>query len=81
MSARYHVAQRVGRELSCSLLRTVQVIHRIVSGDAGFVAKRTAKGADKLYVNPATAKEVWVTVHGHDAGKLGTRNLRDAGVM
>jgi putative transposase len=25
-------------------------------------------------------KEVWVTVHGHDAGRLGNRILRDAGV-
>ena len=48
---------------------------------AGFVEKRTGKGAHPLFVNPATAKEVWVTVHGHDAGKLGSRILRDARVM
>ena len=46
---------------------------------AGFVEKRTGKGAHKLFVNPATGKEVWVTVHG--AGKLGSRILRDAGVV
>jgi hypothetical protein len=33
-----------------------------------------------LFVNPATGKEVWVTVQGDDAGKLGNRILRDAGV-
>jgi len=48
---------------------------------AGFVEKRTGKGAHKLFVNPATGKEVWVTVHGHDAGRLGIRILRDAGVV
>ena len=48
---------------------------------AGFVEKRTGKGAHRLFVNPATGKEVWVTVHGHDAGKLGSRILRDAGVV
>jgi len=29
---------------------------------------------------PETGKEIWVTVHGHDAGNLGKRILRDAGV-
>jgi predicted RNA binding protein YcfA (HicA-like mRNA interferase family) len=48
---------------------------------AGFVEKRTGKGAHRLFVNPATGREVWVTVHGHDAGKLGNRILKDAGVM
>ena len=47
---------------------------------AGFVEKRTAKGAHKLFVNPQTGKEVWVTTHGHDAGNLGKRILKDAGV-
>jgi predicted RNA binding protein YcfA (HicA-like mRNA interferase family) len=48
---------------------------------AGFVEKRTGSGAHTLFVNPATGKEVRVTVHGHDAGKLGSRILREAGVM
>jgi predicted RNA binding protein YcfA (HicA-like mRNA interferase family) len=48
---------------------------------AGFVEKRTGNGAHTLFVNPATGKEVRVTVHGHDAGKLGSRILREAGVM
>ena len=47
---------------------------------AGFVEKRAGKGAHRLFVNAATSKEVWVTVHGHDAGKLGDRILKDAGV-
>ena len=48
---------------------------------AGCVEKRTGKGAHKLFVNPSTGKEVWVTVRGHDAGRLGNRILRDAGVV
>jgi len=47
---------------------------------AGFVEKRTGKGSHKLFVHPETGKEVWVTAHGHDAGKLGNRILKDAGV-
>jgi len=47
---------------------------------AGFVEKRTGKGSYVLFINPRTGKEVWVTMHGHDAGKLGNRILRDAGV-
>lgn len=47
---------------------------------AGFVEKRTGKGNHKLFVHPETRKEVWVTAHGHDAGKLGNRILKDAGV-
>ena len=48
---------------------------------AGFVEKRRGKGAHRLFVNHATGKEVWITVHGHDAGNLGNRILRDAGVV
>jgi predicted RNA binding protein YcfA (HicA-like mRNA interferase family) len=48
---------------------------------AGFVEKRTGKGSHhRLFVLPETGKEIWVTVHGHDAGNLGKRILRDAGV-
>lgn len=47
---------------------------------AGFVEKRTGKGSHRLFVHPK-GKEVWVTVHGHDAGKLGYRILKDAGVI
>jgi predicted RNA binding protein YcfA (HicA-like mRNA interferase family) len=48
---------------------------------AGFVEKRTGKGAHKLFVHPATGKEIWVTIHGQDAGNLGNRILKDAGVL
>lgn len=47
---------------------------------AGFVEKRIGKGSHWLLVHPESGKEVWVTVHGHDAGRLGNRILRDAGV-
>jgi len=47
---------------------------------AGFVEKRTGKGAHRLFVHPTTRKEVWVMMHGHDPGRLGERVLRDAGV-
>ena len=47
---------------------------------AGFVEKRTGKGSHKLFVHPETGKEVWVTAHGYDAGTLGNRILKDAGV-
>ena len=48
---------------------------------AGFVEKRAGKGAHRLFVHPARGKEVWVTIHGHDAGNLGNRILKDAGVL
>ena len=47
---------------------------------AGFVEKRTGKGSHNLFIHPETGKEVWVATHGHDAGKLGNRILKDAGV-
>ena len=48
---------------------------------AGFVEKRTGKGSHRLFVHPTTGKEVWVTFHGRDAGTLGYRILKDAGVV
>ena len=47
---------------------------------AGFVEKRTGKCGHLLFVHPESGKEIWVTVHGHDAGRLGNRILRDAEV-
>ena len=47
---------------------------------AGFVEKRSGKGSHRLFVHPKSGKEVWVTVHEHDDGRLGNRILRDAGV-
>jgi len=48
---------------------------------AGFVQARTGKGSHRKYVNPKTGKEVWVAFHPkQEAGQLGYRILRDAGV-
>jgi predicted RNA binding protein YcfA (HicA-like mRNA interferase family) len=55
-----------------------EVIRRLKA--AGFIERRTGKGSHLLFVHPESGKEVWVTVHGHDAGRLGNRILRDAGV-
>jgi predicted RNA binding protein YcfA (HicA-like mRNA interferase family) len=55
-----------------------EVIRRLKA--AGFVEKRTGKGSHVLLVHPENGKEIWVTMHGHDAGRLGNRILRHAGV-
>ena len=48
---------------------------------AGFVERRTGKGSHLLFVHPESGKEVWVAVHTRkDAGRLGNRILREAGV-
>jgi predicted RNA binding protein YcfA (HicA-like mRNA interferase family) len=47
---------------------------------AGYVEERTGKGAHRKFVHPTTGKVIWVSFHGHDAGRLGDRILRDAGV-
>jgi len=45
---------------------------------AGFVKVRAGRGSLK---HPTTRKEVWVAVHTKkDAGRLGNRILREAGV-
>ena len=55
-----------------------EVIRRLKA--AGFVEVRTGKGSHRLFVHKVTGRQVWVTFHGHDAGRLGNRILRDAGV-
>jgi predicted RNA binding protein YcfA (HicA-like mRNA interferase family) len=59
-----------------------EVIRKLEVGwkSAGFLEKRTGKGSHVLFVHPDSGKEIWVTMHGHDAGRLGNRILRDAGV-
>ena len=48
---------------------------------AGFVAKRTGKGAHVLYWHPQTKQQVWVAVHAkQESGHLGYRILREAGI-
>jgi predicted RNA binding protein YcfA (HicA-like mRNA interferase family) len=49
---------------------------------AGFVEQRRGKGSHLKLVHPVTKKEVWVAIHTtKDAGQLGYRILRDAGVI
>ena len=48
---------------------------------AGFVEVRSGKGSHRLLKHPTTGREVWVTIHTKkDAGRLGDRILREAGV-
>lgn len=49
---------------------------------AGFVEVRSGKGSHHLLLkHPISGKEVWVAVHTKkDAGRLGDRILREAGV-
>ncbi len=48
---------------------------------AGFREARRGKGSHRKLVHPSTGKEVWVAVHTKkDAGRLGERILREAGV-
>lgn len=48
---------------------------------AGFVEMRTGKGSHVLLKHPTTGREVWVAVRTKkDAGRLGNRILREAGV-
>lgn len=48
---------------------------------AGFVESRRGKGSHQLFKHPTTGKEVWIAVHTKkDAGRLGNRILREAGI-
>jgi predicted RNA binding protein YcfA (HicA-like mRNA interferase family) len=48
---------------------------------AGFIEVRSGRGSHLLLKHPASGKEVWVAVHTKkDAGRLGNRILREAGV-
>jgi predicted RNA binding protein YcfA (HicA-like mRNA interferase family) len=48
---------------------------------AGFVEVRSGKGSHRFMKHPKSGKEVWVAVHTKkDAGRLGNRILREAGV-
>jgi len=49
---------------------------------AGFVEVLTGKGSHKLFRHPETGREVWLAVHTKkDAGQLGNRILREAGLQ
>ena len=48
---------------------------------AGFIEVRSGRGSHLLLKHPASGKEVWGAVHTKkDAGRLGNRILREAGV-
>ena len=56
-----------------------EVIRKLTA--AGFVEVRSGKGSHRLMKHPKSGKEVWVVVHTKkDAGRLGNRILREAGV-
>ena len=49
---------------------------------AGFVEVRHGKGSHRLFIHPVTKKEVWIAMHTKkDAGQLGNRILREAGIQ
>ena len=48
---------------------------------AGYVEVRSGKGSHHLYRHPTTGQEVLVAIHTKkDAGQLGNRILREAGI-
>jgi predicted RNA binding protein YcfA (HicA-like mRNA interferase family) len=48
---------------------------------AGYVEVRSAKGSHRQFRHPTTGHEVWVAIHTKkDAGQLGNRILREAGI-
>ena len=49
---------------------------------AGYVEERSGKGSHRLFRHPQTGKEIWIAVHTKkDAGQLGNRILREAGIQ
>jgi predicted RNA binding protein YcfA (HicA-like mRNA interferase family) len=49
---------------------------------AGFREQRAGKGSHRRFVHPVTSKEIWVAIHTKkDAGRLGERILKDAGLL
>ncbi len=56
-----------------------EVIHKLKK--AGFILDRTGKGSHMRFVHPERKQEAWVAVHTKkDAGRLGDRILKDAGI-
>jgi predicted RNA binding protein YcfA (HicA-like mRNA interferase family) len=48
---------------------------------AGYEEVRSGKGSHALYRHSVTGQEVWVAIHTKkDAGQLGSRILREAGI-
>ena len=49
---------------------------------AGYVEVRSGKGSHRLFQHVKTGREVWTAVHTkRDAGQLGNRILREAGIQ
>jgi predicted RNA binding protein YcfA (HicA-like mRNA interferase family) len=49
---------------------------------AGYQEQRTGKGSHRLFKHAKTGKEIWVALHTKkDAGQLGNRILREAGIQ
>lgn len=49
---------------------------------AGYVEVRSGKGSHRRYRHSITGHEVWVAIHTKkDAGQLGNRILREAGIL
>jgi predicted RNA binding protein YcfA (HicA-like mRNA interferase family) len=57
-----------------------QVIRKLKA--AGYNEVRSGKGSHRLFKHATTGKEIWVAVHTKkDAGQLGNRILREAGIQ
>ena len=49
---------------------------------AGYVDVRSGKGSPRLSTHATTGKEIWIAAHTKkDAGQLGNRILREAGIQ
>ena len=49
---------------------------------AGYAEVRSGKGSHRLFKHATTGKEIWIAVHTKkDAGQLGHRILREAGIQ
>lgn len=63
-----------------SLVTWGEVIRKIKAAD--YVEVRSGKGSHRLFKHAATGKELWIAVHTKkDAGQLGNRILREAGIQ
>ena len=63
-----------------SLATWGEVIRKLKT--AGYVEVQCGKGSHRLFKHAATGKEIWIAVHTKkDAGQLGNRILREAGIQ
>lgn len=67
------------RKVAIISVAWAEVIRKVKA--AGFVEVRSGKRTHMLLRHPKSGKEVWVAAHTKkDAGRLGNRILREAGV-